>query len=248
MERSGDNRLSVSLKSEKQKDFEELPTMIFDAVPVTLANTHGENHSLVLEKLDTRAGTRNVTSGIESRVLNQLVEAFGEEGATASAWWKVCQENGISYGSFNRAKTKLTNVLKLVKAPNAGERGAKFHPAQEQFGSVPNGTNVPNETEHQSQYGSVPHPLGVVLTGTERTVLEQTELLSDSRPSNETNAKQLAEVALPEMPTAQAIQKPNPRAESEAYSRPTNEPKLSVVSTQINEAHKTDTEAEWEEA
>lgn len=161
--REGDAAL-VFLKTEKQKDFEELETLTFEGREVAIPGTQGKGFSLVFEKLDTRAGDATSLSSSEKKVLNELCNGFGAEGASASQWGKICEEAGIANRTFRYAKEKLVKIG-AVSCPEKGARGAKFFPSGDfepiraigaKSGQLP---DCPNASESRGNRGNT--PLGV---------------------------------------------------------------------------------------
>jgi hypothetical protein len=168
LERNGQGD-TATLKFEKQKDFEELPPLGFTKRIIEL-NSGGREHSLVFERDEDVGGGRFTLAQTEQRVFDELVEAFGEAGATASAWGKVCEEAGISRRTFLRAKKKLTsNEFKMVTCPNEGERGAVFKPDPSRCQTVPNGANGTDGTKPNGRCHSVPPPFRGGTDGTDGT-------------------------------------------------------------------------------
>ncbi len=168
LERNGQGD-TATLKFEKQKDFEELPPLGFTKRIIEL-NSGGREHSLVFERDDTADGGQWTLAQTEQRVFDELVEAFGEAGAAASAWGKVCEEAGISRRTFLRAKKKLTgNEFKMVLCPNEGERGAIFKPDLSRCQTVPNGAIGTDGTKPNGRCHSVPPPFRGGTDGTDGT-------------------------------------------------------------------------------
>lgn len=122
LERRGD---SAMLKTEKQKDFEELETLSFESQTVTLPNTRGADTSLVFTRIETGNGSAFSLSDAEEKALDELRENYGNEGATASQWGADCEAVGIPARTFRRAKERLVK-MEAVLCPNKGERGARF--------------------------------------------------------------------------------------------------------------------------
>ncbi len=121
MERNGE---SVTLKTEKQKDFEELHPLVFESESVTIPDTGGEKHSLVFRLVDTRIGSKNTLSEIEEKILEELT-VFGEEGAPSSKWENACKLAGIPERTFYRSKPHLLS-LGAVRGPKTPTRGARY--------------------------------------------------------------------------------------------------------------------------
>lgn len=157
LERTGDR---VKLEMLKQKDADELLPIVFEKIEVSIPGTRGQTHSLIFEKLDNSEGSEYSLSSIEEKVLDELISAFGDEGATSSQWGKVCDEAGIINRTFRRAQEKLLK-LGAVECPNKGARGAKFTVLSDwghgdKLGTLP---HVPNDKEGLGTWGHA--PLGV---------------------------------------------------------------------------------------
>ncbi len=130
----------VTLKTEKQKDSEELPELLFGKIEVSIPNTGGKGHSLVFEIQESFSGSRFRLSQVEQKVFNELKDAFGQPGATAAQWCEVCKGAGISDRNFYRARKRLIE-MQAVLCPNEGERGAKFTPSFDYCQSLPIAAN-----------------------------------------------------------------------------------------------------------
>ncbi len=118
---------SVTLKTEKQKDAEELAPLTFEKIEVSLANTGGLGHSIVFGLVETVAGSQWRLSQTEQKVLDELANAFGEAGATASQWQNVCEGAGISKRNFYYAKNKLMKEnIRAVVCPDDKKKGAIY--------------------------------------------------------------------------------------------------------------------------
>jgi hypothetical protein len=122
LERTGD---TVTLKTEKQKDAEELQDLVFEKVEVSIPGTYGEEISLVFEKIDTRPGVGDSLGDMAEKVLEEFKAAFSDDGATFSQWEKVCGFAGINERTFKRAAKELVQK-KIVVCPNKGTRGARY--------------------------------------------------------------------------------------------------------------------------
>jgi hypothetical protein len=172
IERKSEGETGVAtLKTEKQKDFEELETLTFEARRVGIPDTGGESHSLVFEKTDTPTSDGPSLTSIENKVLAELCGAFGEEGATHSQWGNICQDVGISNRAFRYSKEKLARIG-AVLCPEKGTRGAKFTPCPDwaksgQRGNCPDGCpdesdaqNVPSESLQSIENQTLSHAWG----------------------------------------------------------------------------------------
>ena len=176
LERTGDR---VKLEMLKQKDADEILPIIFEKREVSIPGTRGQTHSLVFEKLDNSESGDYSLSSIEKTVLDELIAAFGDEGATSSQWGKVCEGAGIINRTFRRAQEKLLKSG-AVECPNKGARGAKFTVSSgwgqgDKSGTLP---LVPNGEEDLGTRGHAPLgvspmspcPLGRENAGTNRFV------------------------------------------------------------------------------
>ncbi len=117
----------VTLTTEKQKDAEELAPLSFEKIEVALPDTGGLGHSLVFSRIETATGGEYQLSQGERNVLGELSGAFGDSGATAAQWCKVCEDAGISKRAFYYSKTKLLK-FGAVSCPDDAKRGAIYSP------------------------------------------------------------------------------------------------------------------------
>ncbi len=117
-ERSGD---TVTLKTEKQKDDDELEPLVFEKIVVPLPNTGGLKTSLVFRRVATGQGTQFSISEAERKVLMALAETFGVSGSASSHWKQAAEECGIKGATFYRCQNRLLDMgaVKVVR----GERG-----------------------------------------------------------------------------------------------------------------------------
>ncbi len=121
MERRGDN---VTLKTEKQKDGEELPTLIFEKIVVPIPYTKGEKHSLVFHRLNTRAGGRGAMSDIEQRTFDALLETYGSDEVSSTQWKRAAAEQkSMPESTFAKACRGLLEKKAVLMV--AGEKGGK---------------------------------------------------------------------------------------------------------------------------
>ena len=151
----------VTLKFEKQKDGEELPPMVFTKHVIDIDD--GES-SLVFRRNNESSGGRFTISDSEQKVLKELVESFGEAGATSSRWGRVCKDAGVSERAFWRAKERLINKFKMVICPNEKTRGAiyqaDFSKCDWLLGAkVPEGANGTYGSQVEQEGAMVPHSL-----------------------------------------------------------------------------------------
>jgi hypothetical protein len=159
LDRTGDR---VKLEMLKQKDADELLPIVFEKIEVSIPGTRGQTHSLVFEKLDNSEGGANSLSTVEENLMSELTGAFGDEGATAAQWGKVCEAVGITDRTFRRAKEKLID-MGAVKCPDKGARGAKFTVSPDWGQGDKSGTLplVPDDKEESGTHGHT--PLGVAV-------------------------------------------------------------------------------------
>jgi hypothetical protein len=119
---------TATLKTEKQKDFEELEPLTFEAREIAIPGARGEAHSLVFERLENTNGSQWRLGSIDQKALDELAGAFGEAGATSTQWWNVCEGAGISKRAFYYAKTRLLE-FNAVSCSEPAKRGAVFVPS-----------------------------------------------------------------------------------------------------------------------
>lgn len=122
LERTGER---VKLEMPKQKDADEILPITFEKNEVSIPDSRGQSHSLVFTKMDNDEGGDYSLSSIEEKLIEELIGAFGDEGATASQWSQVCEAVGIPNRTFRRAKEKLSKVG-AIECPDKGARGARF--------------------------------------------------------------------------------------------------------------------------
>jgi hypothetical protein len=157
LERTGDR---VKLEMLKQKDADELLPIVFEKIEVSIEGTRGQTHSIVFEKLDNSEGGANSLSTVEENLLSELTGAFGDEGATAAQWGKVCEAVGIMDRTFRRAKEKLID-MGAVQCPDKGARGAKFTVSPD-WGQGDKSGTLPLVPDEEQESGTRGHaPLGV---------------------------------------------------------------------------------------
>lgn len=131
---------------EKHKDNQEPEPMAFQRRVVEL-DAQGRETSLVFElddNSDRDAYSRWLLNATEQKIFDELVEGFGDAGATASQWSIVCESSGISRRSFYRAKTKLVK-LKVVSCPQESQKGARYFPSSDWCQTVSEDAKVPTQ-------------------------------------------------------------------------------------------------------
>jgi hypothetical protein len=125
----------VTLKTEKQKDAEELAPLSFEKIEVSLANTGGLGHSLVFGLVETASGSRFSSSAMEEKVLGALESISTASGVSGSTWKATTESLGVSNGThYTAVKRLITPVeqhglgLVTVVSGEHGKRGALYAP------------------------------------------------------------------------------------------------------------------------
>ncbi len=128
-----DDKERATLTFEKTKDGQEPDPMVFSRQIVSIEGGGGLEHSIILN-FESDAPTGQFSfSEIDERVFQELIEAFGETGATTSQWQKVCVEAGVNERIFHRSKKKLLNLGRIICDGEPGKRGAKFCPISKEI-------------------------------------------------------------------------------------------------------------------
>lgn len=113
----------VTLKLEKQKDFEKHKPILFEAQSVSIPNTQGEASSLIMARLETRSEGNYSLSDIAQRTLDAFVDVFKDGHISSSKWMKAVEEQkGIIGSNFYRAQTELVakGIVKMVSGEKNG--------------------------------------------------------------------------------------------------------------------------------
>jgi DNA-binding transcriptional ArsR family regulator len=119
-------RDGATLTCTKQKDGLEFKPLSFKSRLVEY-DTWRKKSSLVLD-FEGDSENADSLSGGEMRVYELLLDTFGANGASSSAWWSVAFENKIVKGSFYRA---LKNLVEKGKVDDGkGGRGAIYRPKE----------------------------------------------------------------------------------------------------------------------
>ncbi len=122
-------RDDATLTCLKQKDGAEFKPLTFKSRLVEY-DTWKRKDSLVLDYEGDSENADALTAN-ESRVYELLVETFGVNGASSSAWWSVAFENKIVKGSFYRALKNLVEKGKVDDGKDGkGGRGAIYRPTE----------------------------------------------------------------------------------------------------------------------
>jgi hypothetical protein len=143
---------TVTVSCPKQKDGEEFRPMTFIKRTIEL-HSGGTRHSLVFDveaQSDDVGG--DVLSASERRIYDLLVDTFGAEGATATQWKKVAEEEGISDRTFFRALTKLKDSW----IEGGEKRGARWRPVTATHCQVT--ANGSNGSDANTNCHSLPPP------------------------------------------------------------------------------------------
>jgi hypothetical protein len=155
MERQGE---TVRLKTEKQKDFEELPDLLFEQIVVPIPNTRGEKHSLVFRRLNTRAGGLGALTDIEQKTFDALRETYGDEIVTSAKWKRATfEEKGLAESTFGKARRGLMDKKAVViiagKEGGRGKDTAQYQVASEWLQNSPGGLIIESDEERSTLYG-----------------------------------------------------------------------------------------------
>jgi predicted transcriptional regulator len=122
-------RDGATLTCTKQKDGAEFKPLSFKSRLVEY-DTWKRKSSLVLD-YEGDSENADALTGNETRVYELLVETFGVNGASSSAWWTVADENKIVKGSFYRALKNLVEKGKVDDGKDGkGGRGAIYRPTE----------------------------------------------------------------------------------------------------------------------
>ncbi len=113
----------LTLKLEKQKDFEKHKPIVFETQTVIIPDTQGQAHSLVLRRLETRDLGANTLNDIEQKVFDAFCEVYGPETCTSSQWKQAAEEQkNVPKSTFQKARRALVDkgAVGLVSGKEGG--------------------------------------------------------------------------------------------------------------------------------
>jgi hypothetical protein len=239
---------TVVLKCEKQKDAEEFKPMTFSKAVIDW--NQGRDDSLVFRLEQSGGDAYGGLTNSDEKVLCELLEGYGETGATHSVWKRLCADAGIAERTATRSIHAL-HKKEYVACPDAGKRGAVYTPniekcarfsSQCQNGLAPTfkGDTDPIDTETASSesenaafttetaFSEFSAKMPMALTGTDGTDqnAEGAKVPHSFRSGTDGTDGARKEIspetapALPEMPPPSARKKQNANADSEPDRAP----------------------------
>jgi hypothetical protein len=239
---------TVVLKCEKQKDAEEFHPMTFSKAVIDW--NQGRDDSLVFRLEQSGGDAYGGLSNSDEKVLCELLEGYGETGATHSVWKRLCADAGIAERTATRSIYAL-HKKEYVACPDAGKRGAVYTPNAEkcarfssqcQNGLAPtfegdtdqiDTETAPSESKNaaftsETAFSEFSAKVPMAPTGTDGTDqnAEGAKVPHSFRSGTNGTDGARKEVtpetapALPEMPPPSARKKKNANADSEAYPAP----------------------------